>query len=170
MESPNKKSKHSKAFDYVVQTICEMENVSLLDAFVTLTNSLKGHDHTSLLRSVFVQFLKRLEFMLDDTVLAHAPHYNCCGSLVCPSAESDFISTSDGGDVAEMSWYGRDAFLVKYVEAAKREFGDTKHISICGPDATKVGTDLAITMAYMMNKLTRTCACSPPQVFFSINL
>ena len=54
--------------------------------------------------------------------------------------------------------------LGHYIRCAKHEFKNANIISISGPDCTKIGTDLNISMMYVMNCETGKIAVATPQV------
>ena len=53
--------------------------------------------------------------------------------------------------------------LFRYREATQMAFDKSQFISMGGPDGTKVGTELALQAAVIMNQATGTVAVCPPQ-------
>ena len=59
-----------------------------------------------------------------------------------------------------------DRELARYVNASHRDFLSTKHLSIAGPDSTKVGTDFGVTMGALLNPVSGKVCVALPQVSF----
>ena len=61
-----------------------------------------------------------------------------------------------------------DRELARYVNAAERDFQNCLHVSMGGPDATKVGADFGVACAAFLNPQTRNVSvCLPPASNFT---
>ena len=53
--------------------------------------------------------------------------------------------------------------LNKYMSAMQREMGGSAFLSFSGPDMTKIGTDLSVSIGFVMNQKTGKVGVMPPQ-------
>jgi len=80
-------------------------------------------------------------------------------------------------DLVEPSttWHPRNVCLTKrelshYIVCSRKAFSTAGFISVCGPDATKVGDDLAVCMAYLAAPEANVVAVAAPQEYMSVRL
>ena len=62
------------------------------------------------------------------------------------------------------NWRATERELGRYVQASVYDFDDTLDISVAGPDATKVGTDLGLNMVAFFNPTDEKTCVALPQV------
>ena len=67
--------------------------------------------------------------------------------------------------ITKMYWREKDDILGRYIKAGKLEAAGCTNFSICGPDGTKVGTDLSLFCGHIMYLNSEPkVAVLPPQV------
>ncbi|CAK0888974.1 unnamed protein product, partial [Prorocentrum cordatum] len=65
--------------------------------------------------------------------------------------------------IMDGNWRHVERELERYRLASKVAFNDTQCISLSGPDATKIGADLSVMVAFAMDPVAKIVACMPPQ-------
>ncbi|CAK0815094.1 unnamed protein product [Prorocentrum cordatum] len=150
--------------------LSDLQGIDIVD-FVTHLHNAGCQEHSELLKSIAAQVLREMSGIVESMICAAHP---VRGNALEPM---DLDGGAGGGRMK--LYHARNArlterLLCQYVDASRRAFKDPRRrgiskedarcVSIAGPDGTKVGTDLSITMGVVMDQRSGVCAVAPPQV------
>ena len=161
---------HQKHFDNASSLIVDLHGLTVEKFFIGLMNSAQRFIKTglSILYVVFKQLLWAFSDVLEKKKLTLLVPVNTARGTTRQLSEqfSDVVPTMvTKTDVYNAtSWRHTEQELGSYVNASQKVFRNALHISIAGPDSTKVGTDFGVTMGALMNPVTKKVCVALPQV------
>ena len=66
--------------------------------------------------------------------------------------------------VSQKNWRHTHHELWRYFQATQRASSTETNFSVCGPDQTKVGTEMALNLSMVLMQTSGLAAVMPPQV------
>ena len=155
-----------KSFVAAVDSIKALNGFSLKDFFVHLACLTFPTNAHPLNISLFNQVLWLIVDAVEFKFLQHVPARNHVGALVKGTVSSDVVDVLAFRMYQADDPYGTATQLCKYITATDALINCTDHIAICGPDSSKVGTDLGLMVGAIMNCETSVTAWCRPQVIY----
>ena len=158
-----KRSGAVKFFEDAAADVDGLQGLSFYDFFVGMNNlgarNLSKGKH--ILFALFRQLLWAVSSVFEKKVTSLTPVHTVRGvKREASRTYSDLPDTT----VQRYNIYNpnnhryTERELGRYVMASERGFRLSQHVALAGPDSTKVGTDLGLTMAAALNPVTRKVA------------
>ena len=161
-------TRSSNVYQQSVSKIIGITNTTFYQFFTGLANAANSDVHAErVIWTIYMQVLNKTSRILEKQMsLEH-------GLKTIRGLKREASGTYDGQLAVNAStriiydssdWRYTVRELGKYAAATVADFQVTKHVSLAGPDQTKVGTDLGVAMAASLNPITHKTAICIPQV------
>ena len=147
--------------------LLELDGLEFEDFFIRLVMLVLNNKKTDLAVRVASQMIWQVIQIAEDKLCSTSRYLGKDGVKreLQPVASDVSIAAADVQNIwnAE-NWRHTSRELWRYREASRTAMDNPLFVSLAGPDGTKVGTDLAIQMAAIMNPSTGIVCLAPPQV------
>jgi len=148
-----------------IDMLADFNGNPLIDVVQSVFNKAQVKKSPEDFKILWPQLVRVIVHELEALVLKCVPHMSADGSSVdAVNPVGGIAHVESATNMLDLNWWQLQRRLVSYQQLQKASRAGGRNTAMCGPDGTKVGTDLVLNFAYIMDKRRRVASACPPQL------